>query len=238
MGSDKRTIYIPNKLPNKDIGYRIYFVPLKSKLESVSLYLSKDSQINLDIKSSFKDITLSEEFYFDYSRWYKFLFTYNMHLGEIRLFLNGRQIIFYKNKEILFKDYIGSIDFLTDNFGQRPFEGKISNIKISRKANGFRILDSFDVKDINYFDKEEENRELVYDEHTTYMNNFSFELSIDEKYSEIIDKKSGIFDFEIDINDSFNKLDENYKKDLVEYLVNRIKPAHSNSIVRIKKDRC
>ena len=58
---------------------------------------------------------------------------------------------------------------------------------------------------------------------------------LDKILDEMLDE---FFSNEQVATNNLKNLDENYKKDLVEYLVNRIKPAHSNSIVRIKKDRC
>ena len=215
--------------------YKVLYSPKSNKSQNIDLYINKESEVVLNIKSYSKSVTLSKEYIFDHLSWYKFLIVYKS--GEIKVFVNGEKIISYKDPLISFKAYFGNINFMSDNSGQNVFSGKISSTKISRKANGYKIVGSRE-KDINYLNKYSDNRELVLDEYTTYINNFNFELKLGSSYSEVIDKKSGIFDFDINISDPFEKLDKDYKKDLVEYLVNRIKPAHSNAIVKIKNDRC
>lgn len=232
---DKRTIILENKIYKPNSYYRVYFSPDLFSRQSIALYLDKDSNLVLDIKSKDKAVSISEELYFDYLKWYKILITYKD--GEFKVFVNGKKVIQHFDRMINFNSYFGNINFLSDEHNDRIFSGKVSSTKISRKANGY-YTDGLQEKDINYSDKYDNNREMVADEYTTYLNNFNFSLSRKDSYAEVIDKKSGIFDFEIDILDPFDKLNKDYKKDLVEYLIKRVKPAHSNAIVRIKKDRC
>ena len=228
-------IRISEGLSDPNAYYKIYYSSISEKSQHIKLFINKESEVVLDVKGYSKSVMLSKEYMFDHLSWYKFLLTYNA--GEIKLFINGENIISYKDHSLNFSSYFGKINFMSDNSNNNVFDGKISSTKISRKANGYKLIGSKQ-KDINYLNKYSDNRELVLDEYTTYINNFNFELSLSNTFSEVIDKKSGIFDFEIDISDPFNKLNKNYKKDLVEYLVNRIKPAHSNAIVKIKNDRC
>lgn len=235
LSKSGRYIDIKEGVSDPNGYYKVYYSPKKDRAQSIDLYINKESEVVLNIKSYSKSVTLSKEYIFDHLSWYKFLVTYKS--GEIKVFVNGEKIISYKDSLISFKGYFGNINFMSDNSGYNVFSGKISSTKISRKANGYKMVGSRE-KDINYLNKYSDNRELVLDEYTTYINNFNFELRLGSSYSEVIDKKSGIFDFDINISDPFKKLNEDYKKDLVEYLVNRIKPAHSNAIVKIKNDRC
>lgn len=232
-GGDK--IRISEGLSDPNAYYKVYYSSILEKSQHIKLFINKESEIILDIKGYSKSVVLSKEYMFDHLSWYKFLLTYNA--GEVKLFINGENIISYKDSSLNFSSYFGKINLMSDNSNENVFDGKISSTKISRKANGYKLIGSKQ-KDINYLNKYSDNRELTLDEYTTYINNFNFELSLSNTFSEVIDKKSGIFDFEMNISDPFGKLDKNYKKDLVEYLVNRIKPAHSNAIVKIKNDRC
>jgi len=234
LGNGDR-IRIFEGLSDPNAYYKVYYSSILEKSQHIKLFIDKDSQIVLDIKGYSKSIKLSKEYMFDHLLWYKFLLTYKE--GEVKLFVNGEKIMSHKDSSLNFSSYFGKINFMSDNSNKNIFDGKISSTKISRKANGYKLIGSSQ-KDINYLNKYSDNRELALDEYTTYINNFNFELSLSNTFSEVIDKNSGIFDFEMSISDPFDKLDKNYKKDLVEYLVNRIKPAHSNAVVKIKNDRC
>ena len=48
----------------------------------------------------------------------------------------------------------------------------------------------------------------------------------------------GIFDFDIEVYDNFNKINNEEVEDLIVDLVDRLKPAHSNALVVFPRDPC
>ena len=173
-----------------------------------------------------------------FNSWHKILLCFDSNRKIARLFLDGNQIAIINSVNPKFKNYSSKIVLGSDFYGDYKINAKISSTRISRKSRGFKLFDDSDYKDINFSSSLELNKELVFDEYTTYLNNFDFKLENKKLFSQVIDPVSGIYDFEIDIFDEFNKLDAKYKKDLIKELINRIKPAHTNAIINIKKDRC
>ena len=180
----------------------------------------------------------SYEIDFEFNSWHKVLLCFDSKAKVVRLFLDGSQVIVMNNVSPKFKNYSSKIVLGSDFYGDYRLNGKISSTRISRKSRGFKLFDNSNYKDINFYSNLELNKELVYDEYTTYLNNFDFKLENEKLFAEIVDPVSGVYDFKIDIFDEFDKLNSEYKKDLIEELINRIKPAHTNAIIKIKKDRC
>jgi hypothetical protein len=71
------------------------------------------------------------------------------------------------------------------------------------------------------------------DDLTTLMLDFDDDLSNGNNIATIYDPKNGIFDFDVNIFDAFdriNLMNSEYVEDLLVELINRIKPAHTNSL--------
>lgn len=235
---DSKTFLLNKILPKADMDIVAYYIPENSEEERISCYISNNSSINIEIKSKEGSYVSSEEIDLSFNSWHKILFCFDSIKRTMRLFLDGDQLSVINGVNPKFKNYSSKIVLGSDFYGDYKLNGKISSTRISRKSRGFKLFNDSFYKDINFSSSLELNKELIFDEYTTYLNNFDFKLENKKLFSEIIDPVSGIYNFEIDIFDEFNKLDAKYKKDLIKELINRIKPAHTNAIIKIKKDRC
>ena len=91
--------------------------------------------------------------------------------------------------------------------------------------------------DLDYSANIQTNLPAIVDDITTLLINFG-ESSDNVKYATLIDPKSGIFNFDIDIIDSFGKISEDDVEDLIINLVNVLKPSHTNALVRFPRKSC
>ena len=76
---------------------------------------------------------------------------------------------------------------------------------------------------------------MIEDDSTTMLINFDKSITNDINVSTITDASLGIFNFDINIVDHFNKINNDEIEDLIIELSNRLKPAHSNCMVFFQK---
>jgi hypothetical protein len=95
--------------------------------------------------------------------------------------------------------------------------------------------------DLSYSENLSESIPLLEDDNTLLIINFDKELKEVERFATIINTEFGIFNFDILCDDSFDKVIgvSNYEvEELIERLINLIKPAHSNALVKFNKNFC
>jgi hypothetical protein len=91
--------------------------------------------------------------------------------------------------------------------------------------------------DTNYSSNTNTVRPVVSDDATTLIINFESNNS-NINYVTVVDPGRGIFDFDIEVYDNFNKINNEEVEDLIVDLVDRLKPAHSNALVVFPRDPC
>jgi len=109
----------------------------------------------------------------------------------------------------------------------------MDNIRFSdtERLNSIKTVGN-SIVDLNYTSNSAAVNPVVEDGNTTAIYNFDRDDLTVEFLSTIINTERGIFRFQVDVIDSFNKLSDNQElKDLLVKLVNTIKPANSESII-------
>jgi hypothetical protein len=130
------------------------------------------------------------------------------------------------------KIFIGS-----DVLGFQGARALMDNIRFSsiERLQSIKITTN-DTIDVNYVANTEFALPVVEDDNTTAIFNFDKELSKIEFLATLINAERGIFRFEIDVIDSFDKIIGNTElEELLVELINILKPAHTEAIVRFIK---
>ena len=118
---------------------------------------------------------------------------------------------------------------------------RIDNLRISRKSRDrYKDINGMQV-DPNYSSNIKTIAPVIEDDLTTYIFNFDDNSEKFESFITVRDDKKGIFDFDIEVVDDLEKvigINDGEIEDLIVELVERLKPAHSNALVKFIKNRC
>ena len=95
--------------------------------------------------------------------------------------------------------------------------------------------------DTNYSSNLNTVRPVVEDDLTTLILNFEGSDSKNNNFATVIDPKFGIFNFDIEVIDDLDKvvsINDGEIEDLIVLLVNKLKPAHCNALVKFPNKQC
>lgn len=126
------------------------------------------------------------------------------------------------------KIYIGS-DFVSN----KSARARIDNLRFSeiQRLQSIKVTTN-DTLDINFNENLDTVVPVVEDVFTTRMINFNDVIDAIDFLATIINAERGIFRFEVEVIDSFDKVIGNTQlEELLEELINVIKPAHTEAIV-------
>jgi len=121
----------------------------------------------------------------------------------------------------------------SDVFGNNGARAAIDNLRFSEieRLQSIKIT-SNDTRDVNYVENTEFANPVVEDVYTTGIFDFEKAEELIEFLTTIINAERGIFRFEVEVIDSFDKVIGNDElEDLLIKLINTIKPAHAESII-------
>jgi hypothetical protein len=130
-------------------------------------------------------------------------------------------------------DTFSKIIIGTDTVGVNNARALIDNIRFSsiERLQSIKIVGN-ETTDVNYTANTDLAQPVIEDLYTTQLLDFDKEESVVEFFAEIINQERGIFRFEVEVIDSFDRIAGNtVLEDLLVELIETIKPAHTESIV-------
>jgi len=256
IASDFKTINLGIALPYQQTPVKIVYVPSGLNGNRLSIYKDTAGFITFSVKSGGVDYQVRQPVFWARNTWHRvkatYLFNSANNRDEIRLFVDGeeRGVILFGTglvfgtetvfgqglaglsetrliTDINFTDpvnqiYIGS-DFMMANCAQ----ARIDNFKISNIRQPSFIL-AGQAKDINYSSNISTVYPVIEDAFTTFLMNFDQLIQKSEDFAVLRDELFGIFNFTLQIIDSFGIVIDNAKlKQVLESLIFALKPAQS-----------
>ena len=167
--------------------------------------------------------------------WNKVNISYNKFMKNVYLIINGINVANNINYNVNFKDILNRI-YIGGFYGSSSLS-RIANFRISRKVSDIKRNINGDIIDLNYNSQLDLNNPVLKDDLTTLIVNFNDNLDINQNTAKIFDPTNGIYNFDVKVDDGFRVLDYELENLIVD-LINRLKPAHTNAVVKVNKDRC
>jgi hypothetical protein len=130
-------------------------------------------------------------------------------------------------------DTFSKIIIGTDALGINNARALLDNMRFSNveRLQSIRIIGD-DITDVNYTANTDLAQPIIEDLFTTRLLDFDKEEDIVEFFASIINQERGIFRFEVEVIDSFDRIAGNTAlEDLLTDLINTIKPAHTESVI-------
>ena len=258
ISSDNRTILLNKSLPYQNTSVKVVYVPSSVQGDRITIAKDREGFISLTVVAQGTEYQVRQPVFWPRDSWHRirasFKFNRQDNNDEIRLFVDGEErgsllfgvdgLLFgqgliwgqaavggvtshiYTN-DINFTDTIMQFSLGQDYSGNFGAEARFDNLKLSNRSID-PLLIAGQPKDV-YFNT---NRNFIYpsveDAFTTFLFDFDKFVEKTEKFAIILDPAFGIFNFDIDIIDSFSIVtgDERVQT-VLEALINALKPATS-----------
>jgi hypothetical protein len=256
IAADGKTINLKKQLPYQKTNVVVSYIQHGTNGDRLSIFKDSDGFITFYVSASGYEYEVRQPIFWERDSWHRikatFKFNRKDNKDEIRLFVDGEErgtirfgqgflfsesIIFGQgfvgvNNSILiddinFKDSINEFYIGSDFAKASKSHCRIDNFKISNKAkNGFLIAGQY--KDVNY----SSNLDIIYpsieDLYTTYLLDFNKIFEKNTDFTLLHDPYYGIFNFKINIIDSFKVLaNDIIAKNMLEAALKAFKPSKS-----------
>lgn len=262
--SDFQTIKLGKKLPYQKTPVKINYIQSGLVGDRISIYKDKEGYITLNVRAKGIDYQVRQPVFWERDSWHRVRATYKFNRAdnqdEIRLFVDGEEKgivlfgsgIFFGSSIIMgqgfagvdnsrltadinFKDPLNQFYIGSDYFGTSLAQARIDNLRLSNIARVPLSVAGQD-RDVNYSSNLDIVLPVIEDAFTTYLLNFDTIAIKNEDFALIKDEKFGIFNFTLDIIDSFDIVLSNSKiKQVLELLISALKPAQSKVTINYKQ---
>jgi len=266
LSADGRRVFLPDALPGANIDVIVSYTPIDSSGDRVSVYKNKNSQIVFSIIADGVTNTLVKDIDWGRNTWHRIMCTYktNSSADGMRLFIDGVEsgYITYGEGGLIYgsgfvygqttqelgaskqvsyninlRDDFRLICIGSDLFESHSALSRLDNIRFSRIRRSISTGPSGEYIDTNYSSNTDTILPVIKDNSTTIILDFEQE-SDEDHYATVIDPASGIFNFDIEVLDDFGNINSDEVEDLIVDLVDRLKPAHTNALVKFPRESC
>jgi hypothetical protein len=266
LSADGRRVFLLDALPGANIDVIVSYTPIDSSGDRVSVYKNKNSQIVFSIIADGVTNTLVKDIDWGRNTWHRIMCTYktNSSADGMRLFIDGVEsgYITYGEGGLIYgsgfvygqttqelgaskqvsyninlRDDFRLICIGSDLFESHSALSRLDNIRFSRIRRSISTGPSGEYIDTNYSSNTDTILPVIKDNSTTIILDFEQE-SDEDHYATVIDPASGIFNFDIEVLDDFGNINSDEVEDLIVDLVDRLKPAHTNALVKFPRESC
>lgn len=256
IADDFQTIRLQKALPSQQTPVKVNYIPSGLSGDRISVYKDREGFLCFNVRAKGVDFQVRQPIFWQRDSWHRVQATYKFNRidnrDELRLFVDGEEkgivlfgsgllfgqgIIFGQSfaglqagtltTDINFKDPINQFFIGSDYFGVNPANARIDNLRLSNIARRPTSV-SGQPTDVNFSSNLDMVFPVVEDAFTTYLLNFDSLLTKVNDFAILRDEKFGIFDFTLDIIDSFGIVSGSAKvKQILESLILALKPAQS-----------
>ena len=235
---DGKTVILKDKLPKNKMYVKVFYIHSSDTESFLNIYKTKNSTISANLIRGREIDKIEANVRWKRDSWHRIMVNYNFSKNIFNLFVDGvlqgstsiKNIPFSKNMS---KVFIGS-SFNSQNSAR----SRMSNIRISFQERKMSLDLSGSLIDANYIDDIKSVFPVISDDITSLIVEFEPTKSELFKVAQIFNPKSGVYSFDINISDSFNYIKENDLQELIDDLVKRLRPAHTDYVINIIDNRC
>lgn len=258
--SDFQTIKLGKALPYQKTPVKVNYIPSGLNGDRISIYKDREGFITFNVRVDETDYQVRQPVFWERDSWHRVQATYKFNRSdnrdELRLFVDGEErglilfgsgLVFSENlifgqgfsgnngstltTDINFSDPINQFYVGSDYLMAQTAQARMDNLRLSNKARSPLIV-AGQPRDINYSSNLDIVLPVVEDIYTTYLLNFSSLIEKTEEFALLRDEKFGIFNFTLNIIDSFGIVSDNAKvKQVLENLIRVLKPGQSKATI-------
>lgn len=264
IADDFQTIKLQKALPSQQTPVKVNYIPSGLSGDRISIYKDREGFIVFNVRANNLDYQVRQPIFWQRDSWHRVQATYKFNRAdnqdELRLFIDGEEkgIILFGNgilfgqglifgqafagnqtgaliTDINFKDPINEFFIGSDYFQTKFANARIDNLRLSNIARS-PVSVSGQPVDINFSSNLDIVFPVIEDAFTTYLLNFDSLINKVTDFTILRNEKFGIFNFTLNIIDSFGIVSSNAKiKQVLESLIVALKPAQSKVIINYTK---
>jgi len=264
LSPNGRTIRLKEALPGFNVDVIVTYIPLGLNGERVSVYKTEESEVVFSISDGERQILTGIDVDWKRNTWHRVKCVWKANSSDdfIKIFVDGAAATSIRYGDPGLKYGGGSVygespnstnnsnkrrkisltdDFRVISIGGSVLDNKtalarIDNLRMSNKPRDNTRSPSGESIDLDYSENLGTVLPVTKDDATTFL----LDLNFDEnpEYAQVTDPVRGIFNFDIEIFDEFEKINTEEIEDLIVELVNRLKPSHTNALVKFPRNLC
>lgn len=240
--NDGKTIILNDALPSNKLFVKVFYIS-SSDIESfINIYKTKYSTICFELIHGGVVSKIEKNIRWARDSWHRVMGQYDFESGFFRLFLDGNLASSNSLAKPKFSSTVSNIYIGTNNIYSSDQKNgalsRMSNIRISSKVRPAEFDIAGNLVDKNYSSDIDNVNPVVDDDFTTLLIEFEPTKTTDFTVAQIFNPVTGIFSFDINISDTFRYISENNLEELIDDLVKRLRPAHTNYVINIVRNRC
>ncbi|MFA5758336.1 MAG: hypothetical protein WC942_03035 [Clostridia bacterium] len=256
--NDGITLQLNKPLPFQGTPVKVAYIPTGVQGDRISIYKDKEGMVRFRVIANGVEYTMTTPIFWPRDTWHRirasFKFNRADHRDELRLFIDGeeRSLLLFGTEGVLFgqgvifgqaaigsvgnqplvadinfRDTIQQFSIGEDFGGNLGAQARFDNFKISNRSID-PLLIAGQPRDVYWNSNNEFIFPSIEDAFTTFLFNFDKTVEKTEDFAIIRDPAFGIFNFDIDIIDSFGIVTEDVRvRTVLEALINTLKPAVS-----------
>ena len=258
---DFQTIKLGIALPYQQTPVKIIYITSGLVGNRITIFKDKNGFINFDVRIGDIDYKISQSIFWQRDTWHRIRVTYKFNRSdnkdELRMFVDGEEnatvmfgagLIFGSGAvfgmgrsggisrivaDMNFTDPINQFFIGSDYLGAQPAQARFDNLKISDIALSPVII-AGQPKDVNYTSNISQARPAITDAFTTFLLDFDQLVTKNTDFAILRDDKFGIFNFTLNILDSFGIVLSNAKiEQVLRELISALKPAQSKVTINL-----
>lgn len=261
---NSQIIRLNKKLPYHQTKVKVKYIPKGNQGDRLSIFKDKVGYMNFTIKASNVDYNVRAPIFWSKDTWHRvkaqFITNSSNNLDSMKLFLDGYEFTsvpvnsgmlfgdqpftfgatlagdgYTLSTNIIFKDQINDLFIGSDFSESNPAFSLIDNFRIS---NIYRPIYSpyGEPLDVNYSSNLDTVFPVTEDLYTTLLLNFDKEVELIDNFAILKNRKTGLFDFSMNIFDNLDIINDNEKiKEILEKLIKVLKPANSRVYIKYIK---
>jgi hypothetical protein len=255
-----QVIRLNRRLPNQKSRVIVNYLPKGIQGDRISIFKDNFGYVNFSVIASGTEFLLRGPTRWAQNTWHRVKASYKMNGGSgtdaMKLFLDGYEytnILFGTNVLLGSFPFVAGASMVGDGYnitGNISFKDPINDLFIGSEYTAtkpiFSLIDNFRISDIfrpiyapygepldvNYSSNLDIVFPVVEDLFTTFLLDFGLDRAINEDFTTIRNKKTGQFDFSVNIKDSFRIVLPSPKvKEVLEKLIRILKPANSRAFI-------
>jgi len=253
IDTDRKTLNLQYALPYQNTPVIVSYIPTGLNGDRVSIYKDPYGYLTFNMRANGTDYQIRCPIFWTKDSWHRVKVTYKINggrrLDEIRLFVDGFErgnvlfgsgLLFGQNlvfgssfvgegniiTTIRFVDMINELHIGSDYNGNYLANCLIDNLRISDVSRPAYTAFGEPI-DVAYNANTETAYPVTEDLYTTYLLDFDSLRTLNTDFALLKNKNSGIFDFSINVIDSFGILQSVKVKEVLETLIRTLKPANS-----------
>lgn len=261
LQKDQKTIFLNKSLPKQRTTVIVEYQPLSSEGDRLQLYLDGYTQLNFNVISSGKTLTISRNIDWSRNTWHRILCTWSLGnfngLDRIRMFVDGTESNTITWGNITWGD--GSIwgqsdanntaiygklepfeplsvcSFGSDATGHFKYPFRLDNLRFSSIARQPITIGSSEY-DLAYNANTDFCHPVVEDAYTNYLVDFNKNTEINTKSANLLKRDAPLYSIGVQIDDGFSKLENERVKTALLNIYQKLKPAHMQLYSSIVQD--